>query len=301
MGHRWYARRYDRPSVSLDRVVLPAVSDRDPGRTVIRPSQGWVSLRLDELWASRELLGFFVWRDLKVRYRQTAFGALWAVLQPLALMTVFTLVLGGVSGLAPDGTPYALFTLTALVPWTLFSQSLIGASDSLVAAANLILKVYFPRLLLPMAAAASYLLDYAIGLVLLALFLSVFGVTPGLEALWVVPLTVLAVGAALGVGIWLAAINVRYRDVRYAVPFLVQVWLFASPVAYSSDVVPEPLRWLYFLNPMAGVIDGFRWALLGVGAPPLAPVAVSALVTFVVLLGGLATFRRVERDFADVI
>lgn len=279
----------------------PAAPPR-PVRTTIAPSSGWVGLRLPELWAHRELLAFFVWRDLKVRYRQTAFGAAWAVLQPLALMLVFTLFLGQVSGLAPDGTPYALFTLTALVPWTLFSQSLIGASDSLVSAANLLQKVWFPRLLLPIAAVVSYVLDFLIGLVLLAAFLLWFGVTPGLQALWIAPLTILALGAALGVGIWLAAINVRYRDVRYAVPFIVQLWLFASPVAYSADVVPEGLRTLYFLNPMAGVIVGFRWALLGgTGAPPVGPVLLSAVVTLLVLVAGLATFRRVERAFADVI
>lgn len=280
--------------------------DRPPegepiARISIAPSSGWAGLRLRELWAHRELLYFLVWRDVKVRYKQTAFGALWAVLQPLALMTVFTLFLGQVGGLAPEGVPYALFTLTALVPWTLFSQSLIGTSDSLVAATNLIARVYFPRLLLPLASVGSFLLDLVIGLVLLALFLVVFDVWPDGRALWVLPLTALALAAALAVGIFLAAVNVRYRDVRHAVPFLAQVWLFASPVAYSSEIVPAGLRTAYFLNPMAGVIEGYRWALLPTGAPPLGPVLVSASVTLVLLVVGTAYFRRVERAFADVI
>lgn len=280
--------------------------DRPPegepiARISIAPSSGWVGLRLRELWAHRELLYFLVWRDVKVRYKQTAFGALWAILQPLALMTVFTLFLGQVGGLAPEGVPYALFTLTALVPWTLFSQSLMGASDSLVAATNLIARVYFPRLLLPLASVGSFLLDLVIGLVLLAFFLVAFGVWPEGRAVWILPLTALALATALAVGIFLAAVNVRYRDVRHAVPFLAQVWLFASPVAYSSEIVPASLRSAYFLNPMAGVIEGYRWALLPAGAPPLGPVLVSASVTLVLLVVGTAYFRRVERAFADVI
>jgi lipopolysaccharide transport system permease protein len=269
--------------------------------TVIRPSSGWAALRLDELWAHRELFYFLVWRDLKVRYRQTAFGALWAIVRPLGLMAVFTLFLGQLEGIAPTGVPYALFTLAALVPWTLFSQSLISGSESLVGAANLLQKVYFPRLLLPLSAVTSYVLDFAIGFALLLAFMLAFGVTPGLEALWALPLAALAVASALAVGVWLAAVNVRYRDVRHVVPFLTQVWLFASPVAYSSDLAPEGLRAVYFLNPMAGVIDGFRWALLGVGEAPVGPMAVSAVVTLVVLVTGVAYFRRVERGFADVI
>jgi lipopolysaccharide transport system permease protein len=270
-------------------------------RTVIRP-RGRLALDLRELLAYRELLYFFVWRDLKVRYKQTAFGALWAVIQPFLLMVVFTLFLGQINGVAPEGVPYPLFAFAGLVPWTFFAQSLIGASDSLVSSSNLLQKVYFPRLLLPAAATGSYLLDYAIGLVVLGLLMLVFGVVPGLEALWILPLTGLALATALAVGIWLSAINVRYRDVRYAVPFLVQLWLFASPVAYSAAIVPPEWQALYQLNPMAGVIEGIRWALRGGGQPPpVVPVAVSACVTLLVLVAGLAYFRRVERTFADVI
>jgi homopolymeric O-antigen transport system permease protein len=269
---------------------------------VIRPSRGWVSLNLREVWAYRELLSFFVWRDLKVRYKQTVFGALWAVIQPFALMVVFSLFLGRINGIAPAGVPYPLFAFAGLVPWTLFSQSLIGSSDSLVGASNLIQKVYFPRLLLPVAAIGSYLLDFVIAMGVLGLLMLYFGVIPSATALWVVPLTALALATSLAVGIGLSALNVRYRDVKHAVPFLVQLWLFASPVAYSADFVPAQWRAIYQLNPMAGVLEGFRWALLGQGSPPpVGAILISAGVTAVVLLLSLAYFRRVERTFADVI
>jgi lipopolysaccharide transport system permease protein len=279
----------------------PTVTSPPSARTLIRPPTGWAALRLGEVWSHRELLYFFIWRDIKVRYRQTAFGALWAIIQPLGFMAVFTVFLGRLEGISPEDIPYALFALTALVPWTLFSQSVIGASDSLVGSANLLQKVYFPRLLLPLAEAGARLLDFAIGFVLLLVAMVLLGVVPGLEALWVLPLTALALTASMAVGVWLAAINVRYRDVRYAVPFLVQIWLFASPVAYSSALVPPGLETIYYLNPMAGVIDGFRWALLGDGAPPVGPVLLSVAVTSLVLVSGLAYFRRVERALADVI
>jgi lipopolysaccharide transport system permease protein len=269
---------------------------------LIRPHRGWVSLNLRELWSYRELAYFFVWRDLKVRYKQTAFGALWAVIQPFMLMVVFSLFLGRVSGIAPAGVPYPLFAFAGLVPWTLFAQSLVGSSDSLVGASNLLQKVYFPRLLLPVAAVGSYLLDFVIAMGVLGLLMLYFGALPSLAILWVIPLTALALATSLAVGICLSAVNVRYRDVRYAVPFLVQLWLFASPVAYSADLVPAQWRTLYQLNPMAGVIEGFRWALLGQGAPPpVGAILISACVTAVVLLLGLAYFRRTERTFADVI
>ena len=275
--------------------------DIPSAQTVIRPGRGWVSLDLRELWAYRELAYFFIWRDLKVRYKQTLFGALWAVIQPFMLMVVFTLFLGRISGIAPEGVAYPLFAFAGLVPWTLFSQSLIGSSGSLVGAANLIQKVYFPRLLLPVAAIGSYLLDFVIAMAVLGLLMLYFGVLPTLTVLWVIALTALTVTTSLAVGIWLSAVNVRYRDVRYAVPFLVQLWLFASPVAYSAEIVPAEWQAIYQLNPMAGVIEGFRWALLGQSAPPVGAVAVSAIVTVIVLVTGLAYFRRVERTFADVI
>lgn len=279
---------------------LPHPAEHSAPVTTIRPSRGWVALDVRELWAYHELLYFFVWRDLKVRYRQTAFGAAWALIQPLAMMLVFTLVLGRVSGLAPEGIPYPVFALAGLVPWTLFSQSLIGASGSLVNAANLLQKVYFPRLLLPASSVGSYILDFFIGLAALGVVMLLYRIVPTAAIVFTLPMAALAVAVALSVGIWLAAINVRYRDVRYAVPFLVQVWLFASPVAYPIDVIPEQWRALYTLNPMVGVLEGFRWSLFG-GPAPVAAILVSMVVTTVLLVTGLAYFRRVERTFADVI
>jgi lipopolysaccharide transport system permease protein len=269
---------------------------------VIRPTSGWVSINVPELWAYRDLLYFFVWRDVKVRYRQTVFGGLWAILQPLLLMVVFSVFLGRISDISPAGIPYPLFAFAALVPWTLFSSSLIGSSSSLVGSSNLVQKVYFPRLLLPIAAVGSYLLDFVIAMVVLGLLMWWFGFPPTAQAIWVVPLSLLAVAASLAVGISLAAVNVRYRDVRFAVPFLIQLWLFASPIAYSSALVPADLQAIFRLNPMAGVVEGFRWALLATGtAPPIESILASVLVTAAVLLAGVAYFRRVERTFADVI
>ena len=281
---------------------MTAITPTDGPRTIfIAPSRGWHRLDLHELWDYRELLYFFVWRDLKVRYKQTAFGALWAIIQPFLLMVVFSLFLGRISGIASAGLAYPLFAFSGLVPWTLFAQSLIGSSNSLVDATNLLQKVYFPRLLLPVAATGSYLVDFAIALAVLAGLMLWFGVIPSLLVIWLIPLTALALASALAVGIWLSAVNVRYRDVRYAVPFLVQLWLFASPVAYSIDLVPAGLRGWYALNPMVGVIEGFRWSLFGTGEPPLLELAIAVAVTAAVLISGIAYFRRVERTFADVI
>ncbi|MFA5786441.1 MAG: ABC transporter permease [Actinomycetota bacterium] len=268
---------------------------------LIRPSKGWVRLDVRELWAYRELLFFLVWRDVKVRYKQTVFGAAWAILQPFMLMVVFSIFLGRLAHVPSEGLPYPIFAYSALVPWTLFAQSLSGASDSLVGSSNLITKVYFPRLILPMAAAGSFVIDFVIALGLLVGMMLYYGVHPSAAILWLPALTVLAMLTALSVGIWLGALNVRYRDVRYALPFLVQLWLFASPVAYSSSLVPKAWRGIYALNPMAGVVEGFRWALLGTKTRPGAMIAVSAAATLVIFVGGLAYFRRVERTFADVI
>jgi lipopolysaccharide transport system permease protein len=267
---------------------------------VIEPRSGWVGLDLGQVWAYRELAYFFVWRDLKVRYAQTVFGVAWAVLQPVAMMLIFTLVLSR-AGLAPAGVPYPRFALAGLVPWTLFSQSVIGASDSLVASANVIQKVYFPRLLLPISAVGSYLVDFAIGIAVLLGLMLLMGASISLRIVFVLPLAGLAILAALAVGIFLSAINVRYRDVRYALPFLVQIWLFASPVAYALDAIPHDWQFIYTLNPMAGVIEGFRWALLGGDTVPALPLLVSAIGVLFVLLAGLANFRTVELTMADVI
>ncbi len=280
----------------------PALPDRAPSIILIRPRRGWANLGARELWSYRELALFLVWRDLRVRYKQTVFGALWAIIQPLLLMLAFSLFLGRITGIAPAGIPYPLFAFAGLVPWTLLSQSLIASSGSLVGSANLIQKVYFPRLLLPVTAAGSYLIDFAIAMSVLGLLMLYFGFAPSPSVIWLVPLTGLTVAAALAVGILLSAVNVRYRDVRYAVPFFVQFWLIASPVAYSANLVPSQLRTLYEVNPMTGVLEGFRWALFGHGEPaPVEALSIGIAVTTIILLVGLAYFRRVERTFADVI
>lgn len=267
---------------------------------VIRPSRGWIGLGARELWQYRDLGYFLVWRDLKVRYKQTLFGAAWAVLQPVLLVLVFSAFLGRIKGIGPASVPYPLFAFAGLVPWTLFSQSLNSAANSLVNSQNLIAKVYFPRLLLPLAAVGSHIVDFFIALAVLLVMTPVFGVLPTLTILWLPVFALFAVVAALAVGTWLAAIYVRYRDLRYAIPFLIQVWLFATPVAYSADLIPKELRGIYALNPMTGAVEGFRWALLG-GSLPQATILLSAAATAVILVTGIAYFRRVERTFADVI
>lgn len=279
----------------------PRTGEARSKTVVIEPGRGWFRLGLPELWENRELLYFLVWRDLKVRYRQTLFGAAWALIQPLLLMTVLTIFLGRVSGIAPSALPYPLFVLAGLVPWTLFSQGLLASSGSLVNAANLLQKVYFPRLLLPIAALGSYLLDFAIAMAVLVAIMLYYGFLPSATILWLPLLTLLALAVPLAAGIWLAAVNVRYRDVRHAVPFLIQLWLFASPIAYAADLVPAGWQLIYRLNPMAGVVEGFRWALLGVGAPPIQSIAASVAMSAGLLVTGLVYFRRVERTFADVI
>ncbi|MEN9935457.1 MAG: hypothetical protein RLZZ387_2036 [Chloroflexota bacterium] len=266
----------------------------------IRPAAGWARLELGELWAYRELLGILVWRDIKVRYKQTAVGALWVVLQPVLTMALFSLIFGRFAGLPSDGAPYPLFVFAALLPWQLFARALSDSSTSLVANQGLISKVYFPRLLIPLAAVVSGLLDFGIALGVLVALLVVYGVMPGVAALTLPLFVLLAVAAALAVGLWLSALNVRYRDVAYAIPFLTQFWFFATPIAYAGSLVPEQWRWLYGLNPLVGVVEGFRWALVGTAAPgPL--LWVSVVATAVLLVGGLVYFRRVEDSFADLV
>jgi lipopolysaccharide transport system permease protein len=267
---------------------------------VLEPHHGWRELGLGEVWAHRELLYFFIWRDLKVRYKQTAFGAAWAVLQPVLLMLVFSVSLGQLPNIGPAGVPYPLFVFAGLVPWTLFASSLSGASNSLVNGEAVITKVYFPRLLLPFASVGSFLLDFTISLGALAVVMLFFGVVPSLAIVWLPALTLMAVVTAVGVGTFLSAVNVRYRDVKYVLPFVVQLWMFASPVVYTSTLIPAQWQPVFALNPMTGVVDGFRWALIG-GDRPDALILVSAVASLLVLLGSLAYFRRVERTFADVI
>lgn len=267
---------------------------------VLEPRHGWRNLGLREVWAHRELLYFFTWRDLKVRYKQTVFGALWAVMQPVLLMLVFSASLGRLPNIGPAGIPYPLFAMAGLVPWTLFASSLAGASNSLVSGEAIITKVYFPRLLLPFSSVGSFLLDFVISLGALAVVMLYFGAVPSLPIVWLPVLTLMALVTALGVGTFLAAVNVRYRDVKYVVPFLVQVWMFASPVVYTSTLIPTEWHVLYALNPMSGVLEGFRWALTG-GPRPDDLIFISAAASLLVLLGSLIYFRRVERTFADVI
>jgi lipopolysaccharide transport system permease protein len=268
---------------------------------VIQPTRGWRALDLREVWRHRELLYFLAWRDVKVRYKQTALGAVWTLLQPLLAMAVFWVVLGHFAGMPSDGVPYPIFALVGLLPWLYFAGAVSSASGSLVANASLVSKVYFPRLIVPLAAVAPGLVDLAIGLLVLFALMASFGLFPGVSALLLPLFVLLALVTAFAVGVWLSALDVRYRDIRYTVPFLVQMWLFATPVLYPSSLVPGRFHALYGLNPMAGVVEGFRWALLGRAAPSAAIMAVSALVVTALLLSGLFYFRRVERVFADVI
>ena len=270
--------------------------------TVIQPSRGWVPLKLSEFWEYREVLFFLVWRDITVRYRQTLIGVAWAIIQPFMTMVVFSIFFGRLGRMPSDGVPYPLFAFAALVPWTFFANGLAQSANSLVASGHLITKVYFPRLLVPMARVLSGLPDLALSFLVLVAMIGWYGLLKSsLSLLCLLPFALLAFAAALGVGLWLAALNVRYRDVQHAVPFLVQLWLFATPIAYPSSLLSEPWRTLYGLNPMVGVVEGFRWALLGTGSAPGFMLAVSVLATLVLLVTGAYFFRRIERTFADVI
>src|SRR5882762_6474903 len=265
---------------------------------VIDPPRGWTSIGFRELWDYRELLYFLTLRDIKVRYKQTALGAAWAIIQPFFMMVVFSLFFGRLAGVKSDGIPYPVFTFCALLPWQLFAHALTESSNSLVANERLITKVYFPRLIVPLAAVLGGLVDFAVAFVLLLAMMLYYGIVPTLAIVTLPAFLLLAIMTALGVGLWLSALNVKYRDVRYTINFLIQFWLFATPVAYPSSLVPERWRALYGLNPMAGVVEGFRWALLGTNNPPGALLAVSIAVVVLLLVGGLYYFRRMEQQFA---
>jgi lipopolysaccharide transport system permease protein len=278
--------------------------DNNPGSLptfFIRPASSWSSIGLKELWDYRELLYFLVWRDVKVRYKQTALGAAWAVIQPLMMTVVFSLFFGYLAKVPSDGIPYPVFTFCALLPWQLFAHALTESSNSLVANERLITKVYFPRLVVPIAAVLGGMVDFAIAFVILLVMMFYYGIVPTWAIVTLPVFILLAIMTALGVGLWLSALNVQYRDVRYTIGFLIQLWLFATPVAYSSSIVPERWRPLYGLNPMAGVVEGFRWALLGKSEPPGPLLGVSVAVVILVLVGGLYYFRRMEQEFADVV
>lgn len=270
--------------------------------TTIEPSKGWAPLNLDALWRYRELLFFLAWRDIKVRYKQTALGASWAIIQPVMTMVIFTVVFSKVAHVSSEGLPYPVFAFAGLVPWTFFAYALGQASNSLVGNANLISKVYFPRLVVPIAASLAGLLDFGIAFVVLLLMMLFFHVVPTLAVLALPFFLLLALASALAVGIWLSALNVQYRDVRYTIPFLTQIWLYATPIAYSAGSLHNPtLRAIFALNPMTGVAEGFRWALLGTHELDGASLAISVVVTVTALVGGLYYFRRMEQRFADVV
>ncbi len=287
---------------------MNTAAERAPVPTVIiQPLRGWISLGLDDIWAYRELLYFLVWRDVKVRYKQTILGVAWAILQPLLTMLVFTIFFGRLANVGSEGLPYPLFSFAGLLPWTLFSLGLSQSSGSLVSSANLIKKVYFPRLVIPTSSVLAAVVDFVLAFLVLLCMMAYYRVAPPLTVLFLPFLLLLAVCTTLGVGIWLAALNVQYRDVRYIVPFFVQIWLFVSPVIYPGSRVMAQLAkhgiptWIYGINPMSGVVEGFRWALLGSQAKPGGLIVASTVVSLLILVSGMFYFRRMERVFADVV
>jgi lipopolysaccharide transport system permease protein len=281
---------------------MTELAKHDPTTVYIKPSTGLTALNLRDLWTYRELVFFMIWRDIKVRYRQTLLGATWAVIQPVMTMVVFNFLFGTVAKVPTDGIAYPIFAFTGLLPWGLFTTALNQASRSLTANHNMITKIYFPRLVLPVASVLAGLIDFAIAFVILIGLMIYYKVAPAWNVLWALPLfLLLAIITALGVALWLSAINVQYRDVNYALPFITQFWLFITPVAYSARVISEKWQLVYSLNPMAGVVNGFRWALLGSGNGPDAALWVSVGISLLVLFSGLLYFRNMERTFADTI
>lgn len=278
------------------------ISLEDVPITRIEPSKGKVSLGLRELWQYHELLYFLTWRDIKVRYKQTVLGASWAILQPFLTMVIFTLFFGRLAKMPSDGIPYPIFSYAALVPWTFFATGITKASNSLVGGQNLLKKVYFPRLAMPIASVASGIVDFCLAFMVLIVMMLYFGIVPTIYILWLPLLMLLAFVTSLGVSLWLAALNVKFRDVRHIVPFIVQAWLFATPIVYPSSLIENDFwRVLYAINPMVGVVEGFRWALLGTDTAPGPMIVVSSLAAVILLVGGSIYFRRVEKTFADVV
>jgi lipopolysaccharide transport system permease protein len=268
---------------------------------VIEPTRGWVSLRFGDLWRYRELLYFLVWRDVKVRYKQTLLGAVWAILQPTATMIIFSIFMGKLAKIPSDSIPYPLFVFSGLLPWQLFSFALVDSSNSLVANKQLITKVFFPRLIVPTASIVTGLVDFGAASLVLIVLMIHYRVMPTTGLVFLPLLLLFALMAALAIGLWLSALNVQYRDVRYTIPFLTQLWLFATPIAYPSSLIPERWRYIYGLNPIAGVVEGFRWALFGT-TPHLGPLmGVSVATVVLLLIGGLAYFRHMEKYFADLV
>ena len=287
----------------LQKAAVPPLKNGTDGKPVLRiqPTHGWTSLKLREVWEHRELTSIFIWRDIKVRYRQTVIGALWAIIQPFLTMVIFSIFFGRLAGIPSDDVPYPIFSFAALVPWTFFANSINQASNSLVNNAEMIKKIYFPRLTMPIASVLGGLVDFVLAFIILLLMMFYYGFVPTINILWFPLFVLLAMMTALGVSLWLAAMNVQFRDVRYMVPFIIQAWLFATPVAYPSSLLSEPWHTIYGLNPMVGVVEGFRWALLGTGTGPGPMVFVSFFVALALLISGVYYFRRVEKIFADVI
>ncbi len=274
--------------------------DRDT-KSILKPSNGWAALNLRDLWLYRELIFFMTWRDLKVRYKQTLLGASWAILQPFLTMVVFSIFFGNLAKVPSDGVPYPIFSYTALIPWTLFSKALQDASRSLVSNSHMITKVYFPRMVLPLSSVLAGVVDFLIAFVVL-LGMMVFYKIPPTVNVWILPLfLLLALVTAVGVGLWLSALNVLFRDINYVLPFLTQFWMYLTPIAYPTSMIPSEWQMIYALNPMTGVVDGFRWALLGTGQPPGITTLISSIVAVVLLISGLFYFRRMERLFADMV
>ncbi len=269
--------------------------------TRIEPSRGWVSLKLAELWEYRELLYFLTWRDIKVRYKQTALGVAWAVIQPFFTMLIFTFSFSKLAKIPSDGLPYPIFCYAAMVPWSFFATGLTQSSNSLVGNSNLIKKVYFPRLTIPISTVLSGVVDFLLAFTLLLVMMVWYGTAPTANIIFLPLFLLLALITSLGVGLWLSALNVEYRDVRYIVPFITQFWMLATPIAYPSSLIRDPWRTLFGLNPMTGVVEGFRWALLGTKQSPGALLLVSSLASLVILIGGAFYFRRMERTFADLV
>jgi lipopolysaccharide transport system permease protein len=286
-------------SVKDATTVSPLTDDRPV--VLIQPRRGWLSFDLKAVYRYRELLYFLVWRDVLVRYKQAAIGVAWVVLQPLLTMVVFTIIFGQFAKLPSDGLPYPIFSFTALLPWNYFAQAISRSGISLVSNANLISKIYFPRLIVPISGALGPLVDFAISFIILLGMMAWYGIAPTWGVLALPFLTLLAVVTAVAVSLYLSALNVKYRDVGHAIPFLVQFWMYASPVVYSVNIIPQKWRLLYSLNPMVGVIEGYRWALLGKERPDFGVMAVGVVVASVLLLGGLVYFKRTERFFADII
>ena len=267
---------------------------------IIRPPRKWVPVDFKELWEYRELLYFFTWRDVKLRYKQTGLGIAWAIIQPLFLMVVFSLFFGGLAQIPSDGVPYPLFSLAALLPWTLFAEGMTRSTISMVSNAGIMTKVYFPRLIMPAASIMSPLVDFCVAFGILIIMMAYYGFVPTINVIFLPLLVVFAMMTSLAVGLWLSALNVKYRDFQYTVPFLIQIWMFASPVVYPASMVPEQFRFLYALNPMTGVIEGFRWALLGTN-PPSMMIFISLGVVIALLVSGVFYFRRMEQYFADIV